>query len=334
MSPQASVVIPTYNRAALLRPTLERLAALRPRLTDWNVVVVDNNSTDETKAVVSAAAAAFPVPLRYVFEPRQGRSYALNTGIDATSAPVLVFTDDDVVVGDEWLDAAVDPLLTAGDGDGGVSYTGGPVRPIWEAPRPPWLSSSRSDLWGTIAILDYGTEPFVFEDRRRVPLGANMAVTRSLLQRIGGFDGRLGRSGSGKHVLGQEVPEFLARSRAAGARGQYVPAMVVDHHVPARRLTKGYFRRWWYGKGLSRAALERIQPLTELGVDLTKVRHLANVPRFMFRTALTDATGWVACALRMDEEERFRHEMMLCYFAGYFAARQRGARQLRPAVAS
>jgi len=330
MTRRASVIIPTYNRASLLRTTLERIAQLRPRTSGWDVIVVDNNSSDGTRAVVDALGAHYPVPLRYVFEARQGRSWALNAGIEASDAPALLFTDDDVIVGDEWLDAAIEPL-TAG---GAISYTGGPVRPIWEAPRPAWLAADRSDLWGTIAILDYGPDPFVFEERQRVPLGANMAVARSLFERIGGFDGRLGRSATGKHVLGQEVPEFLARSRAAGARGRYVPAMVVDHHVPAQRLTKEYFRRWWYGKGVSRAALDRLQPITELGVDLSRVRHVANVPLFMLRTAAADVMGWIGAALRMDSEEQFRHEMMLCYFAGYVTARQRATRTLRPAVAN
>jgi glycosyltransferase involved in cell wall biosynthesis len=327
---RASVIIPTFDRAALLSATLERIASLRPRLIDWDVVVVDNNSSDGTRAAVERLQRDFPVRLRYEFERQQGRSWALNAGIRSTDAPALVFTDDDVIVGDDWLDAAVDPLLTPSSD---ISYTGGPVRPIWEVPRPAWLAAHRSELWGTIAILDYGRESFVFEERRRVPLGANMAVARPLFERIGCFDGRLGRTGSAKQLLGQEVPEFLARSRAAGARGRYVPAMIVDHHVPARRLTKAYFRRWWYGKGLSRAALDRLQPITELGVDLGQARHFADVPLFMFRTAIDDVLGWLGSAVRMDPEERFRHEAMLCYFAGYLTARQRAARPLRPAMA-
>jgi len=310
----ASVIIPTFNRADLLGPTLDCIAR-RCRLDDaWDVIVVDNNSTDDTRAVVESRVAGFPVPLRYVFEGTQGRSHALNTGIAASSASIFVFTDDDVLVGEGWLAAAVAPLV-----DGSVEYSGGPVRPIWETARPEWLPMDRSDIWGTIAILDYGPEPFVFEERRRVPLGANMAVRRSLIDRIGLFDGRLGRSGS--QLLGQEVPEFLARARAAGARGMYVPEMLVDHHVPARRLTKQYFRRWWYGKGISRAQLDRLQPVTELGVDLSQARKIAGIPLFMLRTALVDALGWLAKAF--DTAEQFRREMMLCYFAGYVAARRR-----------
>jgi glycosyltransferase involved in cell wall biosynthesis len=311
----ASIVIPTFNRSGLLAETLDCIAARCRLAQPWEVIVVDNNSSDNTREVVESRTSSFPVPLRYLFEGAQGRSHALNAGIAASEATILVFTDDDVLVSESWLQAAVTPLL-AGD----VEYTGGPVRPIWEVARPKWLSMERSDIWGTIAILDYGRERFVFEERRRVPLGANMAVRRSLLNRVGGFDGRLGRSNS-RQLLGQEVPEFLARARGARARGMYVPEMMVDHHVPARRLTKSYFRRWWYGKGLSRAQLDRLQPVTELGVDLTQTRQIAGIPLFMLRSALMDAIGWLVDAL--DTAEQFRREVMLCYFAGYVAARRR-----------
>jgi glycosyltransferase involved in cell wall biosynthesis len=312
-------VIPTFNRASLLGETLDSLAGVRARSVDtWEVVVVDNNSSDDTANIVRQCQRSFPVPLRYAFEPAQGRSNALNCGISATGAPVVAFVDDDVQVAEAWLDEAVSPLL---DPAAGLDYTGGPVQPIWEAPRPSWLSPTRSDLWGAIAILDYGPDPFVFEERRRVPLGANIAVRRSLVDRIGGFSPRLGRS-SGAQILGQEVPEFLARARADGAHGLYVPAMLVRHHVPARRLTKSYFRRWWYGKGRSRAALERLQPVTELGIDLGRVPHVLRTPRFMWRGAAESLCSWMTAALRFDEEARFRHETMLCYFAGYLAARR------------
>jgi len=126
------------------------------------------------------------------------------------------------------------------------------------------------------------------------------------------------------------VPEFLARARAAGARGQYVPAMAVNHHVPARRLTKTYFRRWWYGKGLSRARLDARQPVTELGVDLRRARRFAGVPLFMWRTAVEDAVGCIASS---DRTERFRHQAMLWYFAGYLASRDRHGAQPLAALA-
>jgi glucosyl-dolichyl phosphate glucuronosyltransferase len=306
-----TVLVCTYNRADQLAETLDSLArSIAPDLR-WDVIVVDNNSTDDTRAVVATRIDAYPVTLRYLFDPRQGKSHALNTGIAATDATIIAFTDDDVRVGREWLEAGCRPLLR----DESIAYTGGPVRPIWQRPCPAWLDRQRSDLWGTVAILDYGPEPFVFEERRRVPLGANMAVRRTLFARIGGFDPELGRRGNS--LLGQEQAEFFCRSRAAGARGLYVPAMALEHHVPAARLTRSYFRRWWYWKGVSRARLEQLHPSTELGLDLGHVKRLARVPRFMFGTAARDLVGWLIGLFSVDPARRMRHQMMLCYFVGY-----------------
>jgi glycosyltransferase involved in cell wall biosynthesis len=312
----ATVLICTYNRAELLGETLESIARSRVDRLRWDVIVVDNNSTDRTREVVAERAVRYPVPLRYLFEPRQGKSHALNAGLAETTAVIVVFTDDDVRVDQGWLEAACGPMLA----DPSVDYTGGPVHPIWEQPCPPWLDSTRSDLWGTLAILDYGPEPFVFEDRRRVPLGANMAVRRVLIERIGGFDPELGRRG--KSLLGQEQAEFFCRSRAIGARGLYVPAMSLQHHVPASRLTRDYFRRWWYWKGVSKFRLEQRHPVTELGVDLARVPRIAGVPRFMIGSALRDLFGWLATLVTANRVERTRRAMMLWYFLGYV----RGAR--------
>jgi hypothetical protein len=306
----ATVLVCTYNRADLLAETLDRLALSRTSFP-WNVIVVDNNSTDQTCSIVASRVASYPVKLIYLFEPRQGKSNALNTGLAATDAEIVIFTDDDVRVSEEWVEMSCRAMLD----DPAIDYTGGPVLPIWEQPRPPWLDEHRSDLWGTLAILDYGPQPFIFEDRRRVPLGANMAVRRRLIDRIGGFDPKLGRTG--KSLLGQEQAEFFCRSRAIGARGQYVPAMSLEHHVPARRLTREYFRKWWYWKGVSRSRLEQRHTVTELGVDLSAVPRIGGVPRFMFGTAARDAIGWLWALVTLDRTERMRRQMMLSYFAGY-----------------
>src|SRR5690348_6636976 len=122
-----SVVIATFNRAADLRATLESLAGLQPR-RDWEVIVVDNNSTDETKAVVAAAAETFPAPLRYLFEREQGRSPALNAGIRLARGEIIATTDDDVRVEPDWLDRAAEGLENLQ-----CDYVGGRVLPIWGA---------------------------------------------------------------------------------------------------------------------------------------------------------------------------------------------------------
>jgi glycosyltransferase involved in cell wall biosynthesis len=316
----ATILIATYNRAAMLHETLLSLTRLQVRAgRTWEVIVIDNNSSDDTRAVVERVAPEFPVELRYVFEGRQGRSSALNTGITLARGKVLAFTDDDVQVAPVWLDAACDALN--GD-DPRLAYAGGPVRPIWETPPPAWLDRTRGDLWGTIAIQDHGPESFVYEERHRVPLGANMATRREFFDTVGTFRADLGRS-SGTLVLGQEVPEILLRARQAGLRGVYVPAMEVHHHVPARRLTPAYFRKWWFGKGVSRAALERLQPVTESGVDLRRAPHLLRVPRHLYGAALRHATRWLAATGRRQAPEAFRCQMMLAFFCGYFWARRR-----------
>lgn len=305
----ATILICTYDRADELARTLASLSRVTTRIS-WDVLVVDNNSTDHTSNVVELCARTFPVPLHYLFEPRQGKSNALNAGMDRARARVIVFTDDDVEVPEGWLDAAVQPLLERQD----IDYTGGPVRPGWGAPRPPWLDET-GNLGGTIAVKDHGSSPFIFEDQRKTPLGVNMAVRRTLVEKIGGFRPDLGRNG--QSLLGQEQAEFFYRSRRAGARGLYVPAMWLTHLVPAARLTRDYFRRWWFWKGISHARLHSMHGSTELGLDLSRVPRLAGIPRYMFTTALSNAAGWVKCCIMARPSLRAEHAMMLAYFLGY-----------------
>ena len=108
-----SVIIPTYNRADELRETIRSIAKLEVD-ADWELVVIDNKSTDHTGAVVEAETASFPAPLRYVFEPEQGRYAAINTGIRAAKGAIIATTDDDARVERDWLTRAA---------AGPVSYT-------------------------------------------------------------------------------------------------------------------------------------------------------------------------------------------------------------------
>src|SRR5262249_47482253 len=144
----------------------------------------------------------------------------------------------------------------------------------------------------------------------------------SLFDAAGGFDPAFGRN-SEAVLLGQELPEFFARARRLDARGCYVPAMRVQHHVPARRLRPDYFRRWWEGKGTSRARMEKAHPVTELGLDLRRVPKVAGVPRFLFGSAVRDAGQWLKAAIRRDRGQRFAAETQLWYFGGQLRERLR-----------
>jgi glycosyltransferase involved in cell wall biosynthesis len=280
-------------------------------------VVVDNNSTDATAQVVRELAPSFPVPLHYLFEAVPGRSAALNTGIAAAAGEVIITTDDDVRVAPDWLDiagGALDRLQ--------CDYVGGRVLPIWGGPRPAWLPDRPSPQWAVIALLDYGPEPIEFT--RRMPLGVNMAFRRRAFDVVGGWDPRIGRKAG--TLLGQEVREWCIRARARGVRGFYVPELVVRHIIPASRLNKQYYRRWFYWRGISRALLYQQQGLDmespqETALDFSRASHIAGVPRYLFRTLANNVAAWLRGLVRRDAIATFERELWLWMFLGI--ARQR-----------
>lgn len=321
-----SVVIATYNRCADLRGTLESLAALRAD-GPWEVIVVDNNSTDGTRRMIENAARTFPAPLRYVFEREQGRSPALNAGISIATGDVIVTTDDDVRVEPDWLARAGEALTSLA-----CDYIGGRVLPIWGGPRPAWLPDRGGKHWAVIALLDYGSDPIEFG--ARVPLGVNMAFRRSAFDRAGLFDPHTGRKAG--TLLGQEVREWCIRARAAGVRGFYAPQVWLRHIIPASRLTKAYFRRWFYWRGISRARLYAAAGLDmeapeQTTLDFRNVPHVLGVPRYLYRKALTHGWKAIAAGLRGDRVAAFDHELWVCFFAGIVA--ERSKRRDRPARA-
>jgi glycosyltransferase involved in cell wall biosynthesis len=311
-----SIVIATYKRATDLRDTLASLASLEPD-APWEVIVVDNNSPDNTRAVVEAAARTFPVELRYLFEREQGRSPALNAGIRAARGAIIATTDDDVRVPADWLNRAAEGLHRME-----CDYVGGRVLPIWGAPRPAWIPNHGGKQWAVIALLDYGTQPIEFGSR--VPLGVNMAFRREAFVKAGFLDPLTGRRAG--TLLGQEVREWCIRARKAGVRGFYIPEMKLEHIIPADRLCKDYFRRWFYWRGISRALLyERsgldMEAPEQTVLDFSKVPHIAGVPRYLYRRALSTLAAWAAATARRDPLAAFDHEVWLWFFAGILKQR-------------
>ena len=317
-----SIVIATYNRATELRDTLASIAGQRTS-APWEVLVIDNNSSDDTARVIMAAAKGFPVPLRYIHEPVQGRSAALNAGIRHASGDIVLTTDDDVRVEPDWLECAGAALARLS-----CDYVGGRVLPIWRGARPPWLADRPGPHWAVIALLDYGEAPL--ELTARMPLGVNMAFRRDVFNRVGGWDERIGRKAG--TLLGQEVREWCIRARALGVRGYYAPELSVRHIIPAARLEKRYFRRGFYWRGISRALLYQQQGLNmespqDTRAEFSQTRHVLGTPRYLYRTALRH-TGALATALvRRDATPAFEHELWLWMFAGIVHQRWRDRRQ-------
>ncbi|HEU4870026.1 MAG TPA: glycosyltransferase [Pyrinomonadaceae bacterium] len=313
-----SVIIATYNRADELPKTLESLRGLQVN-EPWEVIVVDNNSTDNTREVVEGVKA-FPVPLHYIFEKEQGRSAALNAGIRAAQGEILAVTDDDVRVDPHWLTNSERALRELK-----CDYVGGKALPIWSGKRPDWLPNRGGKHWGVIALLDYGPEPLAFSDQK-VPLGVNTVFRRECFDRAGLWDNNIGRKAG--TLLGQEVREWAQRAHAAGLRGFYSPDLVVHHVIPEDRLTKKYFRRWFYWHGISRAILYQNNHLDmespeRRALDFSKVPHIAGVPRYLFRTCMTKFFSMWRALARRDAIARFEDELWIWFFAGIVRQRWR-----------
>jgi glucosyl-dolichyl phosphate glucuronosyltransferase len=313
-----SVVIATHNRAEELRHTLESIKGIRTSRR-WEIIVVDNGSTDLTPEVIADAAKEAPVALHYLFEPEPGRSAALNTAIRSSGAGIVLTTDDDVRVEPGWLDAAVDALTNLQ-----CDYLTGKVVPIWNGRPPSWLPATDGRMRGVLGLLDFGPTPVPLTNRS--PIGVNAAFRREAFVRVGLFDTSIGRKPG--TLLGQEVRDWYIRARSAGLRGYYVPQMVVEHVVSSSRLTKRYFRRWFYWHGISRAlmyerhALDMVSPEhTEL--DFSTVRHVAGVPRYLYRRALVAFGRMVVAHLQRDPVAAFDAELSLWRFAGIVRQRWR-----------
>jgi glycosyltransferase involved in cell wall biosynthesis len=311
-----SVVIATYNRADELPRTLESVAGLQVA-DPWEVIIVDNNSSDDTREVVRKAAESFPVPLRYLHESEQGRSAALNAGIKASQGQIIAITDDDVRIERDWLTNGEQALKRLN-----CDYLGGKALPIWRGKRPSWIPEGRSIHWAVIALLDYGPEPIPLGDY--VPLGVNMIFRCDAFERAGLWDNTIGRKAG--TLLGQEVREWVQRARAAGVKGFYSPDLVIHHVIPADRLTKKYFRSWFYWHGISRAILYQTKGLDmespeSTEHDFSKVPHIAGVPRYMYRTYLQSFFSIFAALLRGDTAGAFEYELGLWFFFGVLKER-------------
>lgn len=228
-----SVILCTYNRCQSLAKALDSVATQTfSEPVEWEVLVVDNNSRDQTREVVEDFSCRYPGRFRYLFELRQGKSYALNTGIREARGDVLVFTDDDVTVQPTWL-----RNLTAHLEDGWAG-AGGRTRPASAITPPRWLALD-THAGVLYAHFDLGDQPLQLD---RPPYGANMAFRREMFEKHGGFRTDLGPGPPSRpiHRFGEDT-EFGYRLLAAGERLRYEPSAVVYHAVSQERIGKEHF---------------------------------------------------------------------------------------------
>jgi glycosyltransferase involved in cell wall biosynthesis len=236
--PQISAIICTHNRENYLGRAIDSL--LQQDCSDYEILVVDNASSDRTRDVVSTRLG--DRRLRYIFEPTLGLSLARNRGAREAQAPILAYLDDDAVASPHWLSTFCQIYAQ----DDRLAIAGGKVTLLWpENTRcPGWLSEN---LAGNLGAYDLGAEVIDINQPGLTPRGLNYSIRRIFLEQVGGFDRHLGRVG--KNLLSNEELQMTALALQCGWRVAYVPQALVAHHVSLERIRLSWFlqRGWWQG---------------------------------------------------------------------------------------
>jgi glycosyltransferase involved in cell wall biosynthesis len=310
-SHDVTVVICTYNRCSDLAFALDSVLAQRdpPR---YEVIVVDNNSTDATAAVVHARRRANP-HLRYVFEPRQGLPRARNTGITNATSSIIAFTDDDIVVADDWVRCIYEAFQRYPKAD----CVGGPVLPRWpRSGKPDWFSELQTS---PLALQNKGQRPVYVNQQNAAPclIGANFAFRKAAFAKSGLFDPGYTRT---------QDRELQLRLWKAGGLGVYVPDIVTYVDVPTERLTKAYFRLWYRRAGRFHSRMRLLEVLDAAGQLVPPPPADScwlGVPPYIYRQLGKAIVGMMGGFLRRDESRSLYHENKVRYLFNYIAQRWR-----------
>ncbi len=304
-----SIAIPTYNRACEVEKTLATLTCLDTAgCSEYEVLVIDNNSTDETRATAERMAPRFGDRLRYVREERQGLNHARNRAIREARYEIVAYLDDDVDVDQKWLKHLCE-AYTSGD----IAGVGGRAYLVYPGPKPTWLGESIEGLLTKVELGPHRRPAGVDE-----LYGVNLSFRKDWLCRAGGFRPDLDRVGT--RLTGGGDDDMIGRVIALGGVMLYEPGAVVGHRVPPTRLRRKWFWNRCLWGGMTEARLwpaERVTPYQLLRsswhVGLMSWRALRaglwNGPRSAacFREALNVATRsgiWVGLASEIWHRRR------------------------------
>jgi glycosyltransferase involved in cell wall biosynthesis len=267
--PLISAIICTHNREQYLGAAIDSLLAQTTRR--YEIIVVDNASTDSTADIVKARLAdglasadglanadgSANAELRYIYEPKLGLSVARNRGASEAKGSILAYLDDDAEASTGWLAE----LLTVFEQNERVAIAGGKVTLIWppNAQPPRWLSA---DLSSGLGAYDLGGELLYIQEPSLTPRGLNYAVRKQFLQEVGGFDTHLGRVGN--NLLSNEEQQLTRLALDRGCQVAYVPLALAAHNVAPARMKPGWFlsRSWW--QGISESYSEQVSGTTGL----------------------------------------------------------------------
>lgn len=297
-----SVIICTYNRSQNLNDCfacLNQQILIEP-LT-WEIILIDNNSSDDTKEIVSQSSKHSNLNIRYVFESEQGLSAARNRGIKETTGTYLVFIDDDIRVTKNWLQT-IYTTFKKFDCDA----VGGRIHIEVTESLPKWITS---DMYGFLGYQDFGPTPHYMDGINEFPFGGNMAVHRRVIDLIGDFDVNMGRKGDGlkkDELFKGEETDFFHRLAAAGGKFYYHPDALVLHLTLPHQLKTKFFLTLHNNAGILEATLD----------NHSYSRQFLGIPFYIFPQFLRAMTRWFYQILTSGYNRSFRQLMTLSYFWG------------------
>ena len=277
-----SLIICTFNRSESLRVTLQTACCIDiPLGLSWEVIIVDNNSSDATRTVCDSFLNK--LPLRYVCEKRQGKSYALNAGVRVAHGDLLLFTDDDVKIHSGWISG----LWNAYQRHPIRCFFGGRVLPIWEGQPPKWVREQYAEL-PLFPHLDWGAEERLVDIfKGKLFIGPNCAFPAAVFREglaypmnVGLLESDIKRG----YRVGGEDTEFVRIVSKAGWSGVYVPDAVVMHRHPVSRYSEQALRQWYIGSGMMLVRLSETRLCTGL---------LLGAPRYLWKKLVMSACAFV-----------------------------------------
>lgn len=297
-----SIIICTYNRSQNLPALIQKLEQQeRIEELNWDVVVIDNNSSDDTKNVVQSITQHSKLNIRYIFEEKQGTSYARNRGINDTDSLYLAFIDDDILVSPMWLYHIYQPISQQN-----YDVIAGRIHLDQIQKLPKWITPT---MYGFLGYQDFGETPIQLSGDRQFPFAGNMAFNRRVIDLVGYFNTRIGRKGSGTKgdamFKGAEA-EFFQRLAKAGGTFFYAPGAIVHHQILPFQLKKSYFRLIHYKAGYQRALFDK-EPYK---------RRFLGIPLFLFPQLIRAYLKYINQIWNLGINAAFRQQMTAGYFVG------------------
>jgi len=268
---QISAVICTHNRAGYLKKSIESLVNQNLDNEKYEIIVIDNCSTDETAEVVNNLKRNSNI-IRYIYEPSIGLSNARNTGWENAGGNYVAYLDDDAIAQNDWLSNIIDSFTNIKPEP---DVIGGKIEPVWESERPDWLTEN---LQRALSVVSWSDHALIINNTSMWIAGANIAYRKDLLEKYNGFNTELGRIGK-KLLSGEEIllNKLIIRD---SYNVYYVPSSKVKHHIPVERMHKEWFIRRYYYNGISGSLID-----CELN-NLSFFDRVRNITKSIFKTIL------------------------------------------------